>query len=115
MESEYMALSSCTQEALFISSLLRDMRPANETAHLSVPIAEDNQATIRYASNRILNSRSKHIDIRHHFIRDHVRAKRISIFYIPTNDQLADCLTKCLDQDKVEKFRFATFGRKPSQ
>ena len=50
-----------------------------------------------------MHSRTKHIDIRYHFIRDHVQNGNISLFHIPTEEQLADVFTNSLDESQFNK------------
>ncbi|CAB1108151.1 unnamed protein product [Ectocarpus sp. CCAP 1310/34] len=61
-----------------------------------IPVFEDNQGAIQIAHNPITNSNSKHIDVRHHFIRELVERKEISITHVPTQFQHADFLTKAI-------------------
>ena len=55
--------------------------------------------------NPVLHSRTKHIDIRHHFIRDLVEKGLISLKFVPTKNQLADILTKALDYERFSFLR----------
>ena len=57
----------------------------------------DNTSAINISKNHVQHSRTKHIDIRHHFIRDLVEEKIIALAHINTNSQLADLFTKALD------------------
>jgi hypothetical protein len=63
-----------------------------------VPLLCDNEITIKIANNPVQHSRTKHIDIRHHFLRDHVAKNDISLEGVRTEDQLADIFTKPLDE-----------------
>jgi hypothetical protein len=63
-----------------------------------VPLLCDNESAIRMADNPIEHSRTKHIDIRHHFLRDHQQKGDIEVFYISNENQLADIFTKPLDE-----------------
>ena len=65
-----------------------------------IPIKCDNTSVINLLKNLIQHSRTKHIEIRHHFLRDHVQNEDILLEFIPTEDQLADIFTKPLDLDK---------------
>jgi hypothetical protein len=70
-----------------------------------VPLLCDNESAIRIAENPVEHSRTKHIDIRHHFLRDHQQRGDIEIAYINTKDQLADIFTKPLDKKNFTKLR----------
>ena len=65
----------------------------------SVPIFCDNTSTINLTKNLIQHSRTKHIDIKHHFIRELVQNREIQINYVNTKDQLADIFTKALPRE----------------
>ena len=65
----------------------------------------DNQGAIFLAMNPAVESRSKHIDIKYHHIRECVIEKRVVLHYVPTTEQVADIMTKCLSYDKFKKFR----------
>jgi hypothetical protein len=62
-----------------------------------VPLLCDNESAIRMADNPV-HSHTKHIDIRHHFLRDRHQKGDIEVFYISTENQLADIFTKPLDE-----------------
>ena len=70
-----------------------------------VPIKCDNTSAINLTKNPVHHSRSKHIEIRHHFIRDHVSHGDIEVEFVPTNMQLADIFTKPLDKQSFEFIR----------
>jgi hypothetical protein len=63
-----------------------------------VPLLCHNKYAIKTAYNPCEYSRTKHIDIRHHFLRDHVIKEDIVISHVETNDQLVDIFTKPLDE-----------------
>jgi hypothetical protein len=65
----------------------------------------DNESAIKLATNPVQHSRTKHIDIRHHFLRDHVGKGDISVYSIGIDDQLADIFTKPLDEARFYKLR----------
>ena len=65
----------------------------------------DNLSAINISKNPVLHSRTKHIDIRHHFSRELVEEKVISMEHVATERQLADILTKALDANQFEKLR----------
>ena len=68
-------------------------------------VFSNNQSAIDISKNPIQHSRTKHIDSRHHFIRDLVEEKIISLHHIPTENQLADIFTKPLDATRFESLR----------
>ncbi len=70
----------------------------------SIDINGDNQSSIALAKNPVLHTRTKHIDIQHHYIRDEVTSKRINLVYTPTEEMLADGLRKPLSHVKFFNF-----------
>lgn len=93
-EAEYIALSNATSEGLWIRGILLDLQVVDDT--YPITIFEDNEGCIAMAQN-VESKRSKHIDIRHHFIRDHVMKGNLVVKHISTKSQIADIFTKSLD------------------
>jgi hypothetical protein len=91
-EAEYYALSSTICEALWVKQWLY------EVFNIYYPILTlcDNQSAIHLSAHDSIHQRSKHIDIRYHFIRDHIKQNNINIKWLPTAKQEADILTKCM-------------------
>ena len=83
-EAEYVALGSATQEAIWLNQLLTDLRIDTKR---SIEILEDNQNAIATAKNSTGRRRTKHIDIKHHFIKEAVQAETISILVYPIVQQ----------------------------
>ena len=77
--------------------------PTNQNLS-SIEIKGDNQSSIALAKNPVLHTRTKHIDIQHHYIRDEVSSGRIRLVYTPTEEMLADGLTKPLSHVKFLNF-----------
>jgi len=100
-EAEYMAASSGCAQILWMKQTLSDYNITLDT----VPLKCDNKSAICLSKNSVLHSRSKHIDVRHHFLRDHVEKKTITLDYIPTEEQIADILTKPLELDSYSRIR----------
>ena len=92
-EAEYMALSEASKEAVHLKALLDSIGLKNQPA---VIIYEDNQAAQKIAENPVLHDRTKHIDIRYHFVRELVSTMAIDIVYIQTTLMVADLLTKAV-------------------
>ena len=65
----------------------------------------DNMSTIAMTKNPVFHNRSKHIEIRHHYIRELVDKKEIELQFCKTGDQLADIFTKPISIDKFIEFR----------
>jgi hypothetical protein len=65
-----------------------------------VPLLCDNESAIKIANNPYEHSRTEHIDIRHHFLRDHAINGDIVVSHVETNDQLADIFAKPLDEKR---------------
>jgi transposase InsO family protein len=95
-ESEYMALCEGAKEAAFIRSLLHECLGK----YLSVTLYNDSQSAQKICMSHINHSRSKHIDIRHHYVRQVVKDKIVDLQYLPTERMPADVLTKSLGKDK---------------
>ena len=68
-----------------------------------VPLYRDNESAIKIANNPVQHSKTKHIEIRHHFLRDHVMKEDIDIIHVNTEEQLADIFTKPLDEKRFCK------------
>ena len=101
-EAEYVSLSSATQEALWLRVLLDGTGFKQDNA---TTIFEDNQGAIALAKNPTHHSRTKHIDIKYHYVREAVSTKEINLEYCPTQDMIADSLTKGLPRPQFEKLR----------
>ena len=93
-EAEYVALGEGVKEALFTGAVLSFICP--ELSGSCVRVFEDNQGAIALAQNPLSSARSKHIDVRFHFVRELLRAKKIDIQFVASKDQHADILTKSL-------------------
>jgi Reverse transcriptase (RNA-dependent DNA polymerase) len=97
-EAEYMALSSVTQEVKWVHQFLCELlTPCMKMGlQLDMTVYVDNQAAIRISKNDVYHDRTKHIDIRYHFVRQAVKDNLYKIEWVPTADQLADGFTKAL-------------------
>lgn len=101
-ESEYVALSAAVSEGIWLAGLLEDMNCKSPSD--PVIIYEDNRGCIELAKNAE-SKRIKHLDIKHHFIKEHVAAGNIKIEPISTTEQQADIFTKALDVTRFQWLR----------
>jgi hypothetical protein len=100
-EAEYVAAGQCCAQLLWMRQTLWDFG-----YNLSkVPLLCDNESAIHIADNPVEHSRTKHIDTRHHFLRYHQQKGDIKVFYISTENQLADIFTKPLDEKTFCRLR----------
>ena len=91
-EAEYVELSLCSQSLLWIRGILKEIGLKMKEP---TPVREDNQAAIDLLSNDLaVSQRTKHIDVRYHFVRDLAAKGVLQVKYTPTERQIADILTK---------------------
>ncbi|GJU27524.1 putative ribonuclease H-like domain-containing protein [Tanacetum coccineum] len=96
-EAEYVAAASCCGQVLWIQNQMLDYG----FNFMNTKIYIDNESTICIVKNPVYHSKTKHIAIRHHFIRDAYEKKLIQVLKIHTNDNVADLLTKAFDVKMV--------------
>lgn len=101
-EAEYGAAFEASKEAIWLRTLLNAIGhgPNEPTTILC-----DNNAAINLSEDPLLHDRVKHIDIKHHFLRERVQSQEIHLSYINTHDNIADIFTKALDTKKFTRFR----------
>ena len=97
-EVEYITAGSCCSQLLWIKKLLSDYGISQDT----MVVYCNNSSAIDISKNPVQHSKTKHIEIRYHFIRDLVKRKIVSLEYIPTECQNADIFIKPLDRSKFE-------------
>ncbi len=100
-ESKYIAAMYATKEALWLRSLILQLFSVTLDA---TTLFSDNQSAIALAKEHQYYTRMKHIDIRFHFIRWIIEEGRLRLIYCPTEDMVADTLTKALPSAKVKHF-----------
>ena len=96
-EAEYYAACEAVKEGQWLTGLLEELGVKVSPYTLKC----DSQSAIAIIKNPIINARSKHIELKYHFIRDHVEAKELILHYVPTEDNWADCFTKALPVAKL--------------
>jgi hypothetical protein len=101
VEAEYILAGSCCAQLLWMNATLSDFG----IKFKQVPLLCDNESAVKLTNNLVQHSRTKHIDVRHHFIRDHLQKGDICIESVGTNVQLADIFTKPLDENRFCKLR----------
>ena len=100
-EAEYIATGSCCTQLLWMKQILADYGIIQDT----LVVYCENTSAINISKNLVQHSRTKHIDIRHHFIRELVENKTVVIEHVTTKNQLADIFTKTLDSSKFISLR----------
>jgi hypothetical protein len=101
-EAEYMAAAAAACQGIWLARLLTDMVGSESGAS---ELWVDNQSAIALSKNPVFHDRSKHIDVRYHFIRECVEEGRIALKFITTEQQMADGLTKALGRVRFQELR----------
>ena len=101
-EAEYIALCLATQESVWLRQLNKDLQIDCSSPTI---IHEDNQGTIAMSKNPVLHKRTKHIDIKFHFVREKIHDKTVELKYCPTHEMVADIFTKPLPRGQFESLR----------
>jgi hypothetical protein len=109
-EAEYQAISEGAKEALWLKNFLTELG-----CHPKAPIAlwNDNTGAVALAHDPLHHARTKHIDIKYHFIRDLIERRIVALKYMSTEHMPADILTKCISSSTIQAHK-ATLGLKPS-
>jgi len=102
LEAEYIAMSEVVREILWYLRLLNDLRFHQQ----QVVVMVDSQGAIDFAKNAQFSQRTKHIDIKYHFIRDHIEKGTIKLQYISTKENIADIFTKPLGKSQFLNLRY---------
>jgi hypothetical protein len=101
-EAEYIAASAASREAMWLRKLLSDLFSAELE---STVIHCDNQSCIKLSENSVFRDRSKHIEMRYHYVRDMMQKNILTIQYVPMAEQTANILIKPLSLTKFVYFR----------
>jgi hypothetical protein len=100
--SELCATESCVKEIMWLQHLLREIGLHVEPQSI---VHCDNQASLALSENGVVSERTKHIDIKYHFITEQLNLDVIKLLWIKSEDQQADILTKALGKNQFIKFR----------
>jgi hypothetical protein len=101
-EAEYIAVATCCTQVLWMIQTLADLE-VKYTA--PIPIHCDNTSAISVSKNPVFHSKTKHIPIKYHFLREQVTNQIVQVLYIPTTEQIADIFTKPLAKTPFEYLR----------
>ncbi|KAE8728448.1 hypothetical protein F3Y22_tig00004355pilonHSYRG00008 [Hibiscus syriacus] len=101
-EAEYVATTSCVCHAIWLRNLLKEIGLIQEEP---TKVCVDNKSAIALAKNPVFHDRSKHIDIRYHYIRECVARKDVEVEYMKSQDQVADIFTKPLTSEDFLRLR----------
>ena len=101
-EAEYVAAAAAACQGIWLSNLLAEMRGGVPT---KFRIRVDNKSAIALCKNPVYHERSKHIDVRYHFIRECYESEKLDVDHVGTDLQLADILTKGLGRVKFVEMR----------
>ena len=101
-EAEYVAAALCASHCIWMQQVLKQVEGTQST---SVKVYCDNSSTIKLTKNPVFYGRSKHIDVRFHFLRNLTNEGTLIMEHCGTDDQLADIMTKPLKLEHFEKLR----------
>lgn len=99
VEAEYIVAGSNFSQLIWMKQMLKEYNVKQDVMTLYC----DNRSAINISKNPIQHSRTNHIDIRHHFIRDLVEDKIVSLEHVATKKKMEDIFTKALDANQFEK------------
>ena len=102
-KAKFVAVAACASQAVWMKRIIEKL--SLEESKCTTTIFCDNSSTIKLSKNPMLHGRSKHIDVRFHFLRDLTREGAIELVYCGTQDQLADVMTKPLTVDAFQRFQ----------
>jgi transposase InsO family protein len=101
-EAELYAEAAAIQEVLWLRGLLKELGLHIQTGSV---VHGDNQSTIAISKNGVKSERTKHVDVKYHFITETIEGGEVQLKWVPTNEQQADIFTKALAQPVFEHFR----------
>ena len=105
-KAEYISAGLATQQAIWLQRILEDFGEKEE----AVTIHCDNKSAIDMAKNLVFHGRTKHIAIKHHFIREAIEDEEVQLSICKTNDQVADIFTKALPREKNPEIKRSSWS-----
>jgi hypothetical protein len=103
MQAGYMAAAAAAKTALWMRKLMATMQDGEDTQ--GIELRCDHQAALALMRNPTHHQRAKSIDVCHHFLQERVARGEINLMFVPTNEMLADVMTKALPKPQFEKHR----------
>ncbi|MCO5608810.1 hypothetical protein L7F22_063027 [Adiantum nelumboides] len=100
-EAEYRAVFTAMIEYVWLIHLMANLGVGQDTTNT---IYTDNQSAFADAGNPIFHSRTKHIEVHYHYVRERLLAREINLAYVPTQDNLAELITMALSHEKLKAF-----------
>nr|GEW23363.1 retrotransposon protein, putative, unclassified [Tanacetum cinerariifolium] len=97
-EAEYVSLSACCAQVIWMRTQLLDYG----YKYNRIPMYCDSKSAIAISCNRVQHSKTKHIDIRYHFIKEHIEKGNVELYFVGTEYQLADLFTKAIPKERFE-------------
>ena len=101
-EVEYIAACMAAREAVWLRKLLAGLSGQSLEP---IVIHCDNQSCVKMSINPVQHNKTKHVEMKYHYVREMVQRHAMQLRYIPTNEQIVDVLTKPLSQGKFVYFR----------
>eukprot|EP00253_Pinus_taeda_P018135 PITA_18135 len=102
VEAEYVVVASCCTQLLWMMQTLQDYQI---TCTPPISILSDNTSAISISKNPIMHSKTKHIPIKYHFLREQLLDQKVKLEYVPSKEQVGDILTKPLPRETFEYVR----------
>ena len=99
-EVELYAVSEIVKDIMWLQNMLTELK-CEEYLDKPTEICCDNQATIQWIKNAKSSNKTRHVNIKFHFVRDEVENGNIVMTYVNTKDMIADCLTKSTSKEKL--------------
>ena len=101
-EAEYVSIASCCTQLLWMMQTLQDIQI---TCTPPISILCDNTSAISISKNPVMHSKTKHIPIKYHFLREQVLEQKVKLEYVPSKEQVAAIFTKPLPRETFEYLR----------